>query len=69
MRGRSAPVAALAALAAAPLVLGCADEAPGEVVSGLQLEDVNETSATFGELVELGPQGGAATAWYFTHAT
>ncbi len=39
------------------------------VAAGLVLEDVNATSATFLEQIELGPQGGAATAWYFTHAT
>lgn len=65
MRGRSATISVLALALAA----GCAEDLPVDVVGGLELEDVNETSATFGELVELGPQGGAATAWYFTHAT
>ena len=63
------PLLGLALLSGGLAACGDKDADGGEVVAGLVLEDVNPTSATFGQQVELGPVGDAATAWYFTHST
>ena len=61
--------AVLPALLLAGGLAGCAGK-EGEDGSGeLRLEDVNPTSATFGDGVVVGEVGDVASAWYFTHAT
>lgn len=46
----------------------CADD-PGKGDVETDLEDVNPNSLTYSSLVTVGEGGGAASAWYFTHAT
>lgn len=61
---------------AAAALVGCAAKDEGGPVAGLgdvpsswMLEDLNEGSATYGEL--RGPEGerGRVSAWYFGHST
>ena len=49
------------------MMLACAE--PNEGLPGFSLEDVNSTSATFGQDVGPGDQAGLVSAWYFGHAS
>ena len=43
--------------------------ASGEPLGDFSLEDVNATSATFGQQVGPGDQADLVSAWYFGHST
>jgi len=59
------------------LALGCAPKGDtGEIISagttpsdGWALEDVNASSATFGEVISPSDLRGQVSVWYFGHAT
>jgi hypothetical protein len=59
-------------LLTAALLVGCADEKKGKgdgLAPEFKLEDVNATSATFGQKVGPRDYMGEASAWYFGHST
>ena len=49
--------------------VGLTHAAAGEPAPLFELEDLNPTSATFGEFIGPATQAGQVSAWYFGHAT
>lgn len=49
--------------------VGEAHALAGDAAPAFDLEDVNPSSATFGEFLGPATQAGQVSAWYFGHAT